>query len=202
MCIPCCVLCMLCVQSSSLPVEGQGRQAPPGQAFVFCACVERDRDQEERQWRFYFLSFMAAPSCLVHKPSSGILSNKTLSRPRSLRCRKGTPGLHRSCVSLFSHRVARAGFRRPAGFWRFYLCRKVTSRKHACLSSKTPIGVPRQPPAARRPPRQYTLACAPVVVPQGCCVPAGRGGAGGLLRSKCTLGRHPRADGRAPNASF
>ena len=97
MCIPCCVLCMLCVQSSSLPVEGQGRQAPPGQAFVFCACVERDRDQEERDSGVsIFLSFMAAPSCLVHKPSSGIPYNKTLSRPRSLRCRKGAPGLHRT----------------------------------------------------------------------------------------------------------
>ena len=78
------------------------RTGPTGPArtssFVFCACVERDRDQERDSDVSIFCLYGSVHSCLVHKPSSGILSNKTLSRPRSLRCRKGTPGLHRRLI--------------------------------------------------------------------------------------------------------
>ena len=78
------------------------RTGPTGPArtssFVFCACVERDRDQERDSDVSIFCLYGSVHSCLVHKPSSGILSNKTLSRPRSLRCRKGTPGLHRTQI--------------------------------------------------------------------------------------------------------
>ena len=49
------LLCALhaCVCRALPSLEGQGRQAPPGQAFVL-VLIERERDQEERQWRFFF----------------------------------------------------------------------------------------------------------------------------------------------------
>ena len=43
-----------CVSRALLSLEGQGRQAPPGQAFVVMVLVLR----EEGQWRFYFLEIL------------------------------------------------------------------------------------------------------------------------------------------------
>ena len=108
-----CVLCMMCVQSSSLP-RRRAESTGPARASFF-ACVERDRDQEERQWRFCFSVCMAAPSsCLVHKPTAAFFTTKL----RAGRAHYGVERGRLDYIGVHDHRWGNAVYylRRLRGF--------------------------------------------------------------------------------------
>ena len=71
------VLCVLHVQSFSLPVEGQRRQGPAPRQEKLCACdVERQRERNRQRAAYFPFIPLSVSSSLTQRPHKRHFYNK------------------------------------------------------------------------------------------------------------------------------